>query len=189
MFPNSLLQILDARSFGSAWFWLVLAVVWSFGGRRLLGIPADILMDAGRSLRRAPGLETPQVLALLDWMSLNVPRWRVSPRMGLALAAALPFGLSVLAGLGFAGGLEMAQALSLLLIPQAVLLGLRLRLAGQLHWILRAAELGQPAPRAATDAMQRINRYRIAQTLISLVAVIFTGLWAMRWILLHPYGV
>lgn len=188
MFLSDILSILDARSFSSPWFWLVLFAVWSFGGRRVLGIPADVLGRAGVSLRADPGKDTAEIFALLDWMSLNVPRWRLSPALGVAISALICFGLTVLAMLGFGLGLEMAQALVLLLLPQALLLALRLRLAGQLHWVLEAAELGQPAPDAATEALRRINRYRFAQMFISLLAVMATAFWATRWIVLHPNG-
>ncbi|MFD1796159.1 hypothetical protein FQV27_01650 [Paracoccus aurantiacus] len=189
MFLTDIISILDARSFSSPWFWLVLLAIWSFGGRRVLGIPADVLADAGSSLRRYPSEARAEVVALLDWMSLNVPRWRMSPGVGAAITALICFVLAVLIVLGFGANLEMAQAIVLLMLPQAILLVLRVRLAAQLYWVLEAAELGQPVPEAATEALRRINRYRVLQMAISLVAVILAAFWATRWIVLHPHGV
>ena len=188
MFPTDILSILDARSFSSPWFWLVLLAVWTLSGRRVLGIPTDVLTEATRALRDKPGADSAGAFALLDWMSLNVPRWRLGPRMGAVLTGLVSFGVSALAILGFTYGLEMAQALTLILLPQAILLALRMRLAGQLHWVLEAAQLGQPAAQAATEALRRINRYRILYAIISVLAVVVTALWASLWLLLHPNG-
>ncbi len=188
MIPTDILSILDARSFSSPWFWLALLTVWTLSGRRVIGIPVDVLGQAARALRENPGADSAEVFALLDWMSLNVPRWRIGARAGAVLTGLISFGVSALAILGFTYGLEMAQALTLILLPQAVLLGLRFRLAGQLYWLLEAAQLGQPAPEAAAQALKRIGRYRILYTVMSVLAVVVTTLWASLWLLLHPNG-
>ena len=188
MFPTDILSILDARSFSSPWFWLALLVVWTYSGRRVLGIPIDVLTQATRALREKPGADSAEVFALLDWMSLNVPRWRIGPRAAAVLTGLICFGISALTVLGFGYALEMAQALTLILLPQAVLLALRFRLAGQLYWVLEAAHLGQPPRTAAIEAMRRINRYRLQHTIISLLSVTITAFWAARWIALHPHG-
>lgn len=188
MFSTDILSILDARSFSSPWFWFVLLAVWTMAGRRVVGIPTDVLALASRSLREKPGADSAEVFALLDWMSLNVPRWRVGKTTLAILVGVITFVLSALAVLGFAFGLEMAQALVLIALPQAILLALRVRLAGQLYWVLEAAELGQPAPEAATEAMRRINHYRILYGIISVLAVVVTALWASLWLILHPNG-
>lgn len=188
MFSTDILSILDARSFSSPWFWFVLLAVWTMAARRVVGIPTDVLALASRSLREKPGADSAEVFALLDWMSLNVPRWRVGKTTLAVLIGVISFGLSTLAVLGFGFGLEMAQALVLIALPQAILLGLRVRLAGQLYWVMEAAELGQPAPEAATEALRRINRYRILYGIISVLAVVVTALWASLWLILHPNG-
>ncbi|MBA4489714.1 hypothetical protein [Paracoccus sp. S1E-3] len=188
MFPTDILSILDARSFSSPWFWLALLAVWTYSGRRMVGIPVDVLAHAAAALRKKPGADSAEVFALLDWMSLTVPRWQIGARSAAVLSGLICFGVSALAVLGFRYGLEMAQALTLILLPQAVLLALRFRLAGQLHWVLEAAHLGQPAPEAATEALRRINRYRLVYAIISVLAVVATTLWASLWLLLHPNG-
>ena len=188
MFPTDILSILDARSFSSTWFWLALLVVWTLSGRRVVGIPVDVLGQAARALREKPGADSADIFALLDWMSLNVPRWQIGARAGAVLTALISFGISALAVMGFTYGLEMAQALALILLPQAVLLALRFRLAGQLYWVLEAAQLGQPAPEAASEALRRIGRYRVLYAIISVLSVVVTTLWASLWLLLHPNG-
>ncbi|NHF72241.1 hypothetical protein [Paracoccus xiamenensis] len=188
MFLTDILSFLDARSFSSPWFWAVLLTVWTLSGRRVVGIPVDVPAQAARALREQPGEASAEVFALLDWMSLSVPRWQAGPRTGAVLTALICFALSVLAILGFSFGLEMAQALVLIGLPQALLLALRARLAGQLYWVLEAAELGQPAAEAAAEALRRINRYRILHGIISVLAVVVTAFWASLWMLMHPNG-
>ncbi len=104
------------------------------------------------------------------------------------LTGAAAFGLTTLALLGFRYQLEMAQALTLLFAPFALLLVLKLRLARHLGWVMEAAHLGQPARVAAIEAMRRINRYRLQHTVISLLAVTLTAFWAARWMAFHPNG-
>lgn len=160
--------------------------LWTWAGRGVLGVPNDVLAEAGQALRRG---ETGGAVLLLDWLSLQLPRWRLGPVVGAVMTALITCLLSVLAILGFRWQFEMAQALTLLGVPFAVLLVLKLRLAGQLDAVIEAARLGRPAPDAAAEAMARINRYRFHHTVISLLAVTVTAFWAARWIALHPFGV
>ncbi len=185
---TELFSILDARSFASPWFWLVMLTVWTLAGRGVLGVPNDVLADAGRALRDKDNAELTGAHSLLDWLSLQLPRWRVDNAAGATMAALGAFGLTTLALLGFRYQLEMAQALTLLAVPQALLLILKLRLARQLDWVMEAAELGQPVTIAAIEAMRRINRYRLQHTVISLLSVTATAFWAARWIAIHPHG-
>ena len=55
MILSELLSILDARSFASPWFWLVLVGVWTLAGRGVLGVPNDVLSGAGHALRKQDG--------------------------------------------------------------------------------------------------------------------------------------
>ncbi|HMQ40907.1 MAG TPA: hypothetical protein PKC09_06480 [Paracoccus sp. (in: a-proteobacteria)] len=188
MIVSEILSILDARSFASPWFWLVLVSLWTLAGRGVLGVPNDVLARAGQALRNADDTDPEGAHLLLDWLSLQLPRWQISPGMGAVLTGAAAFGLTTLALLGFRYQLEMAQALTLLAAPFALLLVLKLRLARQLGWVMEAAHLGQPARVAAIEAMRRINRYRLQHTVISLLAVTLTAFWAARWMAFHPNG-
>ena len=91
---QAILSILDSRSFGSIWFWLLLVLVWGHAGRRVLGVPVDIA-------QAARGGDEPAALLLLDWLSLTLPRWRLGPKEGAVLLGLGAFGLSALAVLGF----------------------------------------------------------------------------------------
>ena len=188
MILSQILSILDARSFASPWFWLVLVGVWTLAGRGVLGVPNDVLSAAGHALRKPDGGDPAPALLLLDWLSLQLPRWHLGQVTGAIMTAGIAFVLTTLAVLGFRFQYEMAQALTLLAAPFALLLILKLRLARQLDWVLEAAHLGQPPRTAAIEAMRRINRYRLQHTIISLLSVTITAFWAARWIALHPHG-
>src|SRR5690606_38530626 len=76
--PEGILALLASRSFGSIWFWVILTLAWTMAGRRILGVPSDVIAGA---IGAEPGPEDdPAALTLLDWLSLTLPRWRVDRR-------------------------------------------------------------------------------------------------------------
>lgn len=182
---DGLLGLLDSRSFTTIWFWLMLATVWSMAGRNVLGVPIDVIRSAAKP--EGPG-DRPEALALLDWLSLMLPRWRVASQEGSWLTGIAAFALTVLAMLGFGYGLEMAQALFLLTAPLGIVALMNLRLARVLRVILSQAQAGQSAPnRAAADASRRMRRHRIAVTAISVLVVGVTAFWGTLWMLARPF--
>ncbi|WP_347268323.1 hypothetical protein [Paracoccus sp. (in: a-proteobacteria)] len=181
---EAILALLDSRSFDSIWFWALVVLVWAMVGRRVLGVPADVIAGLGRA---APGDEA-AALALLDWLSLTLPRWRLSPREGTVLLGLGAFALSALLVLGFGYGLELAQALVLLVLPLALVLVLDLRLAGRLRLVLAQAETGQPVHEAGHEAARLMRRHRALVAGISAVAVALTAFFAAIWMILHPFG-
>ncbi|MFV0409360.1 MAG: hypothetical protein ACK5LJ_06595 [Paracoccus sp. (in: a-proteobacteria)] len=189
---TEILTILDARSFSSPWFWLVLITVWTLSGRHVLGVPGDVLAGASRALREAEGggpVLPDEAALLLDWLLLNLPRWRIARIEGAVFCGVIAFIATVLMVLGFGFGLEMAQALSLILLPQALLLALRLRLACRLSPMLEAARQGEiPPAEAAAQMLRRIGGYRIVQMVVSVLALVVTLFWASLWMMLHPNG-
>lgn len=181
---SGFLHLMDAPSYSSIWYWVLLLMGWTLVGRAVLGVPMDIVSRA----RRAP--DGPEGLALLDWLSLNLPRWRVGPGDGVWLLALAAFVFGALAVLGFAYGLEAAQALVLLVLPFAVLLGMRLRLARRLLPLLAGAEAGDlAADEAAAQAARAIVVHRRWASVLSVLAVALTALWGTIWGLTHPFGV
>ncbi|QEU09811.1 hypothetical protein [Paracoccus yeei] len=179
---QAILSILDSRSFGSIWFWLLLVLVWGHAGRRVLGVPVDIA-------QAARGGDEPAALLLLDWLSLTLPRWRMGPKEGAVLLGLGAFGLSALAVLGFGYGLEMAQALVLLALPLALLLALEVQLARRLSAIVAAAEAGSlPVDRAGRAASSLMRRHRRMVTLASVLAVAATAWRGALWLVAHPFG-
>ncbi|RDW12129.1 hypothetical protein DIE28_15385, partial [Paracoccus thiocyanatus] len=138
-----ILALLDSRSFGSIWFWVIVTAAWTMAGRRILGVPADVIAGAVFVEPEPDG--DPAALMLLDWLSLTLPRWRMERREGALLLGLGSFLLTMLAVLGFAYRLEMAQALVLLVAPFVLLFALDLRLAGRLRPLLAQAGRDMPA--------------------------------------------
>lgn len=184
---DGLISLLDSRSFGSIWFWLALVAVWSLTGRHLIGVPTEVITRAHRSQREDP--EGAAVITLLDWLSLTLPRWFISPREGAVLLAAAAFALTFLAIMGFGYGLEMAQALTLLLLPLAMLFWLRVWLARRLLLLLQAGQEGsQPLAQIGNRVLRRMVWHRRAETLLSVLAILVAALWGSLWALTHPNG-
>lgn len=181
-FFEGLLGLLDSRSFATIWFWIMLATIWSWMGRNVLGVPPDLF-------RRASA-ENGEGVVLLDWLSLILPRWRVGQREGAWLTGIGAFVLSALLILGFGYGLEMAQALFLLLGPLALVQLLNFRLARRLRAVLAAAQKGSADPaQASLEAAKRMRFHRHIVTFVSVLTVVIAALWGALWIVMHPFGI
>ncbi|WP_134679759.1 hypothetical protein [Paracoccus ravus] len=184
---EGILALLDSRSFGSIWFWLVLALVWSLAGRRIAGVPFDIAQKARHLPKDGP--DDPAAILLLDWLSLTLPRWVIGRPEALLLLFAATFVLSALVILGFVYGLEMAQALALLILPFAALLPLEIRLAHRLSLLVEAAVRGDLSLNgAAGQASRLMSRHRALITGLSILVVAVTAYRAALWFLDHPFG-
>jgi hypothetical protein len=185
---DGVISLLDSRSFGSIWFWIVLIGLWAGAGRNVIGVPVEVLHRARRAQVEGQA-EGHEVITLLDWLSLVLPRWHVGPREGAVFFGLGAFALTSLALFGFRYGLEMAQALTLLCIPLFLLFWLRVRLARRLIPLLRAGQEGEsPVASVSAEAIGRMIRHRRLVTLLSIVAVAVTALWGTLWGLMHPYG-
>lgn len=183
---EGILALLDSRSFGSVWFWVILTLAWTMAGRRSLGVPSDVVVAA---LRMQPtGQNAPQALALLDWLSLTLPRWHLGTREGAVLLGAGAFLFSALAVLGFGYGLEMAQALVLLILPFAGLFVLEVRLARRLTDLLARAETGLPVNAAGAEAARLLRGQRRIVLAVSILSVAVTAFYGALWSIAHPFG-
>lgn len=156
--------------------------------REILGVPLHVMMVARRALKSEQH-EGPEVLRLLDWLSLTLPHWRISSREGALILAVASFGLTSLAVLGFGYDLEMAQALTLLLVPMHLLFWMRVRLARGLIPLLKAGNAEtHPVIDIAAEVIHRMVWHRRGFMLLAALSGIITGLWAMIWSLMHPNG-
>lgn len=188
-FLNGLLTILDSRSFSSIWFWLMLTVAWTWVGRSVLGVPHDIIRRASRRSTPEARPEHTEALALLDWLSLVLPRWRVAPTEAVWLIAIASFVLSTLLFLGFGYGFEMAQALFLLIVPFMGVGMLNLYLARRLRLVLAGAHVGRMDPdEAAARAARLMQRHRFTLTALSILVVAICAFWGALWMVIHPFG-
>ena len=94
-----------------------------------------------------------------------------------------------MAVLGFVFWLEMAQALTLLLLPFWVLFWMRVRLARRLVPLVHAAQEGRaPVSQAAGNAARAMVWHKRFVTILSMIAVAVTALWGALWTVLHPVG-
>lgn len=185
---DSLIGLLDSRSFTTIWFWLALLGLWSVIGCHILGVPNEVVNGARQALR-AGQADSPVVLHLLDWLSLTLPRWRLGAREGAILFGLTAFALSSLAILGFRYGLEMAQAVAILGVPFAIVFWMRVRLARRLSPLLTAAEeASTPLAQVATEAVRRMVLHRRLISLLSMISVAITALWGALWAAMHPFG-
>lgn len=163
-------------------------LAWSVAGRRVLGVPADVIA-AARKLPEGAAGDHPAALMLLDWLSLTLPRWRAGAREIAFLLGVGCFALSSLFVLGFVYRLEMAQALVLLILPFAALFAIELRLAGRMALVVAQAQSGQIAVDvAAGQAARAMGRHRLWVTLMSVLAVIVTAYRGAVWMVSHPLG-
>ena len=184
---NSLLALLDSRSFSTVWYWILLFGLWSVAGRRVIGVPVEILSRARGALRSGRA-ESPEVMSLLDWLSLTLPRRNIGTGEGALLLGLAAFLLTTLAVLGFEYGLEMAQALVLLMLPFALVFLAEMRLARRLALVLRQAETGGSVNAAGTQAARLMRRHRLMVTLLSILVVALTAFYGAIWMLMHPFG-
>ncbi|TWI31534.1 hypothetical protein [Paracoccus sulfuroxidans] len=183
---DGILALLDSRSFGSIWFWILLTAAWTLVGRRVLGVPVDVL----QRVPPEPGPEDDlDALVLLDWLSLSLPRWQIQTTEALLITGAVTFLFSALLILGFGYGLEMAQALCLLGLPFLLLLWLNYRLARRLGTVLEGARTRQISPNtAAIRAAGMMRRHRWLVFGLSVVAVAATAFLGALWAVRHPFG-
>ena len=182
---DAILALLDSRSFSSIWFWLLVMLAWSLAGRRVLGVPQDVISAVERPAPANP--DDPAAIMLLDWLSLTLPRWRLRPREGAVLVGVAAFLFSGLAILGFGYGLEMAQALVLLALPFAAIFGFEMRLAGRLRALLQQAEAGMAPNVAGAEAARLMQRHRLLVLALSVLAVTVIAFYAALWMILNPF--
>lgn len=149
------MQALIAPSFQSPWYWALHVVVWTFVCLRTLGVPYDMLLRARR---------VPEVAARVDVLArLSADRIAgAADAAGGAMAAGAGFVIAGLAGLGFASGIEAAQAVFFLVAPLCAVGYSSVRLA---LWIRRSRLAG---PRLVLALSWR----RVCHQAIAIVAML-----------------
>ncbi len=95
--------VLGGAGFASVWYWILTVVLWALICQRPLGVPYDMILRAERLPEVADRVD---FLAHIQAERLNGLREVV----GAPAAAAIGFGLAMLAVLGFVYGVEVAQA-------------------------------------------------------------------------------
>ncbi len=115
-------QTFNTISFHSLWYWAFTILVWALVTSRTLGVPPDMVLRARR---------LPDVAARVDLLA-HIAAARlvaVTSGIGVPVAGLVGFGLAMLAGIGFGSGVELAQAVFVLLCPLALVGAATARLA------------------------------------------------------------
>ncbi len=151
------------RSFSNLWFWIALAVMWSTASHWVLGVPFDMVLRARRH-----GGQSEQDLE--DLVRINTNRLLFIARVsGLWLLTLGCFLLTMLGGMGFFYGLEIAQALFLLGLPMAVVALIS----------LSTARLIQQEDSSGELLRKRLTRHRLYVQMTGVVSIFVTALWGM----------
>lgn len=160
---RTLLQVIDMGSFSSLWYWIAVAVVWSTVTHRALGVPYDMIQRAKRHGGQAD-------IDLVDMVRISVNRQlNVATVAGIWLIGLLFFLLTMLAALGFLYGIEIAQAIFLILLPLSFVAALTVSAS-------RLIMATQPEGEALYSVLLR---YRLYTQIIGMIAIFVTGLYGM----------
>lgn len=160
---STVFEMIDMRSFSNLWFWIALAVLWSSTSHYVLGVPWDMVLRA----RKHGGEALEDVEAMTGLMTRRI--LRIARQSGLLLIGFLCFVLSSGVILGWFYAREFAQAVTLLLLPLALV------------WLLsvRSAALIEARGLAGEDLVARLGRHRLAVQVIGMVSIFFTAMWGM----------
>ena len=160
---QSILELIDTRSFSNLWYWIALAVVWSTTSHWVLGVPFDMVQRA----RRAGGQAETD---LEDLVRINCNRMLFIGRVsGLWIIGFACFVLSGLLVLGFWYGVELAQAVFLIVFPLAIVGAMSLSTA---QLIVEQNLTG--------DALRRrLTRHRSWVQVLGIFAIFVTAMWGM----------
>ncbi|MCC6001055.1 MAG: component of SufBCD complex [Pararhodobacter sp.] len=160
---QSVLSLIDLRSFSNLWYWIALAVMWSSLSHYVLGVPFDMVQRA----RRQKGDAMADLERLVD---IQVRRQLyILQTGGMWVVGFWAATLTMLLVLGFAYRIEVAQALTLMLVPMSLVFLLGFRLAFRLDVMALKGE-------ALT---RRLVWHRLTIQMIGLVSILITAIWGM----------
>lgn len=160
---QTIFEVIDMRSFSNLWFWIALAVVWSSASHWVLGVPWDLVTRA----KRAGGEAVRDVETLAQIYASRLVH--VAEVSGLVMTVLVSFVLTSLALLGFAYGVEFAQAVFLLGLPMT-----------WVGWIsLGAARRVRRDDPKGDDLLSLLHRHRIKVQAIGMTAIFVTTMWGM----------
>ena len=161
----SVFEVISLRSFSSAWYWIMLACLWSAAIHWTMGVPYDLVRRARHGEAEAQrDLERLADVAIRRRLAAAASAGPV----GTAVLSAL---LTALALLGFAYRIELAQALVLLAAPLLAV------------WLLdqRAARAIAGLQIAGVDLAARLRRLRLRTQGLGLLTIFAAAMWGMWW--------
>ena len=160
---QTVVELIDLRSFSNLWYWISLAVLWSTASHWVLGIPYDMIQRARRS-----GGQTARDVEDLARININRIRY-INEVAGLWLTALIPGILVTIAILGFWYDVEFAQAVFFLAFPMSFVGLITIRTALR---VTREALHGD-------KLFAALIRHRLFVQMIGVVAIFLTALWGM----------
>lgn len=171
MSSATLFPLLDMRAFASLWYWVLMLILWGNAADRVLGVPWAVIAEA----RRAGTAEA--ATAIAEHLRPALWRLRMATRRGLlAQAAFAGFAMSLLGVLGFVYGLELAQAVFVLIAPLGLVTLMGHRLARR---ILDEALSGD-------DLLAALARLHGTTTGIAILAIAAAAVWGAAQVLTFP---
>lgn len=160
---QTVLELIDFRSFSNLWYWIALAVVWSSASHWVLGVPWDLVLRA----KRKAGTFEDDFHALVR---VNTNRiLYIADVAGLWLVGIVSFVLTGLAVLGFSYRVEFAQAVFLIAMPMSFVGSMSVRTSRQ----IRGDDLRGDALR------KRLARHRFWVQFVGMISIFVTSLWGM----------
>jgi heme/copper-type cytochrome/quinol oxidase subunit 2 len=160
---QTILEVIDMRSFSNLWFWIILAVFWSGVSHFVLGVPYDMVIRARRH-----GGEAEQDLA--DLVRIGINRiLNIVDTAGVFIIAFSMFSLSILATLAVVYRIEFAQALLSLYFPLLIVAMLSVRTARR----IRAEQPEGPV------LHRRLLMHRLTIQILGIVSILITSMWGM----------
>ncbi|AWD20591.1 component of SufBCD complex [Pseudogemmobacter blasticus] len=158
---QTIIGVIDTRSFSSIWYWIVVAVLWSVSSYWVMGVPYDMLQKA----RRHGGQAQTDVETLAEIHARRL--LDLSRQAAVPLFALVSFLLTSLVVLGFWYGIQLAQALFCLALPMVPIGWLSLRTALKI-------EAGENTGRAL---YHRLMYHRRSVQVVGMLAIFFTGMF------------
>lgn len=170
---QTILEVIDMRSFSNLWYWIVLAVVWSSASHWVLGVPYDLVLRARRY-----GEQTQ--VDLEDLVRINVNRTLyIAQVSGILILAFVSFVLTVLFILAMFYNVEFAQAVLFLAFPLSIIAMLNVSTAQQIFEESAKGEL----------LYKRLSRHRLYTQIIGIISIFVTSIWGMyQNLYVGPFG-
>jgi hypothetical protein len=160
---ESILRLIDMRSFSSVWFWIVVALFWSAVTQTILGASYDLIIRARKSGGQAlSDLET--LIEIHVRRSVTLMR-----RVGHWIVAFVSGSLALLFMLAFVYRLELAQAIFLIMLPLTIIRFMNLRLSFRIE---RTHLHGDQLIRV-------LLRHRLWIQFLGLITIFVTAVWGM----------
>lgn len=154
-------DLIDTRSFSSLWYWVVVVTTWSLAGHYVLGVPYGMVL-------RARQLGGPAESELFDMARIQILRiLRAADHSGAWTLGLTSFALTTLALLGFVYGIELAQAVLLLVLPLIAV------------WLLSVRTARRILAADGAGLYDLLARQRLANQVIGMVAIFVTAVWGM----------